>query len=608
VRGRGAAETGDASEGDLGAAPAPAHGRGRDRRGSRRPDLGALAPELRALTRRTAVLSTLATACVVAQGVLLAHAIALGVDGIPTTGPVVLTLGGLAAAVLLRAGLGAWAEIDGRRTGHRAVAALRARLVRTTLESASSGAMRPGELAATSVHGAEAVAVYAGRYVPQRVVAGIGPVIALLVVLVADPLSAGLLAFAMPIAIVFLILVGMQARDATDERNAGLGLLDGHLLDVLRGLPVLRAFGREHAQVEQVRHAGEAYRAGTMAVLRAAFLSSFVLEFVAMLGTALVAVACGIRLAGGHMEFPAAITALVLAPEVFAPLRRLGAEYHAAADAEPVLRALVEGLERDGVVPGGVPGAGTPDPARDDVRLTAVRTPAGDRGRPALDGADLVVPAGRTVALVGPSGSGKTTALRLLAGLRAPESGTVSCGGRDLATCDLDAWRGGVAWVPQHPVLLPATLRENVRLGAPADDAAVRDALTAVGLGPLVAALPAGLETPLGDGALPLSAGERRRVAMARALVRDPRLVLVDEPTANLDAVTADEVVVALGRLLRGRTGVVATHDPAPLRLADETVALDGGRIVPAAEATPSCPGAADGRDCCASCVAGSLA
>jgi ATP-binding cassette subfamily C protein CydD len=548
----------------------------RPRRG--RPDLGALAPELRPLTRRTAALGSAATACTLAQALLLAHAIALGVEGVPETGAAVLTLAGLTVAVLLRATFGALAEVDGRRTGHRAVAGLRRRIVQTTLASASSGSARPGALAATSVHGAEAVAAYAGRYVPQRVVGAIGPVLALVAVAVFDPLSAGLLAFAVPIAVVFLILVGFQARDAADDRNAALGLLDGHLLDVLRGLPVLRAFGRERVQVEQIRVAGERYRSGTMAVLRAAFLSGFVLEFVAMLGTALVAVACGIRLAGGHMEFGAAITALVLAPEVFAPLRRLGAEYHAAADAEPVLRELTAALERDGLVPDGVLGGPVPDPGAAPVELRGVATAATDRERPALDGLDLEVAPGRTLALLGPSGSGKTTALRLLAGLRAPAVGVVACGELDLQDTDLAAWRAGIAWIPQHPVLLPGTLRENVLLGGTADDDAVRHALAEVGLDGLVGALPDGLDARVGDGGLPLSAGERRRVAIARAIVRDPRLVLVDEPTANLDAVTAAEVVDALRRLLAGRTAVISPHDDAPLGLADAVVVLRDGR------------------------------
>lgn len=551
---------------------------------ARRPDLAALAPELRGLTRRTAALGLVATACTLVAAVLLAHAIALGVDGIPTTRDTVETLGALTAAVLLRAGFGTLAEIDGRRTGHRAVAALRDRMVTTTLGAASSGSSRPGALAATSVHGAEAVATYAGRYVPQRSVAAFGPLLALVAVAVADPLSAALLAVAVPVVVLFLVLVGLQAQDAAKERTAALDLLDGHLLDVLRGLPVLRAFGREQTQVTQVLVAGESYRRGTLAVLRAAFLSGFVLEFVAMLGTALVAVACGIRLAAGDMSFAPAVTALVLAPEVFAPLRRLGAEYHASADAEPVLRALVDGIDDGPLVPVGDPTGPVPDATRTSIHLDGVVALAGDRARPALDGLDLVVPAATTTIVVGPPGSGKTTLLRLLAGLRSPDEGLVSCGEHDLDATDLDGWRSRVAWVPQHPVLLPGTLRHNVDLSGVDSDATVNSALQQVGLGPLVRALPDGLDARVGDGGLPFSAGERRRVALARALAGNPHLVLVDEPTANLDAVTTEEVVEALAHLVRGRTAVICTHDPAPMRLADHVIALRDGHVVPVAD------------------------
>jgi ABC-type transport system involved in cytochrome bd biosynthesis fused ATPase/permease subunit len=299
-----------------------------------------------------------------------------------------------------------------------------------------------------------------------------------------------------------------------------------------------------------------------------------------MLGTALVAVACGIRLAKGDMSFAPAIAALVLAPEVFAPLRRLGAEYHAAADAEPVLRDLAAAAERPAVVPSGRHGRLAEDPARNDLLLRGVRTASGDRDRPALDGVDLRLRAGRVTVLTGPSGSGKTTLLRLLAGLRAPDEGEVLCGEASLAEVDLERWRADVAWIPQHPVLLPRSLRDNVAMGRDASDDELRVALEAAGLGPLLRALPAGLETPLGDGGLPLSAGERRRLAVARAVARHPRLVLVDEPTANLDHLAAEQVVAALGQLVVGRTAVIATHDPLPLRLADDRVALRAGRPV----------------------------
>lgn len=557
--------------------------------GPPRRDLLDAVPGLRRQLRGAVLLGVGEVTATIAQGLLLAHAIAIGVLGLD--GRLLPTLLGLIVAVLARMAFQATAETTGRTAGRNAVAVLRERAVGAALRRAAerSDGPRSGAVAAQWVHGADAVATYFGRYLPATVVAGIAPLLVIAAVAFVDPLSAGLLAFATPIVVVFLILVGYRAQDAAEQRHAGLALLGGHLLDVLRGLPTLRAFGRERVQAEQVLKAGEHYRVGTMATLREAFLSAFVLEFVAMLGTALVAVACGIRLAQGHMEFGPAIAALVLAPEVFLPLRRLGGEFHASADAEPLLRELAEaasggspGEERAGGPAGpaagaeGVPYASTaaPDPRTHDLTLDGVTVRHADRRTATFDALDLRFAASETTALVGPSGSGKTTILRLLLGLETAADGGVRCGEHDLRTVDMAAWHAGVAWIPQHPALLPDTLAANVRFGRDADDDAVRAALDAVGLGDLLRALPRGLATPLGDVDLPLSAGERRRLAIARALLRDPRLVIVDEPTANLDGVTAESIVAVLERLVDGRTAVIATHDPLPLRLADRVIDL----------------------------------
>lgn len=611
--------------------------------GPPRKDLLDAVPGLHAQLRRAVLLGAGETVGTIAQALLLGHAIAIAVDD--RGGALWPTLLGLVLAVLLRATFAARSETTGRAAGRRAVAELRERAVGAALRRGAEhqGDRRPGDLAASWVHGSDAVATYVGRYLPASVVAGVAPVLVLLAVLWLDPISAGLLAFAVPIVVVFLILVGTRAQAAADQRHASLTLLGGHLLDVLRGLPVLRAYRREDAQADQVRAAGEHYRAGTLATLKEAFLSGLVLEFVAMLGTALVAVACGIRLAGGHMGFGDAIAALVLAPEVFLPLRRLGAEFHASADAEPLLRGLAaaagtggqaedgrtSGSEGGGSEAGGfeAPGSGTggseaggaggavpsatadvaeatacagaahastppaaparartPDPGRQDLRLDGVVVRHADRTAPALDGLTATLRAGTTTLLHGPSGSGKSTILRLLLGLRAPDAGTVTCGATDLRAVDRAAWHAGIAWIPQTPVLLPASLRENVAFGTGADDDAILDVLGRVGLGPLAASLPDGLQTPLGDADLPLSAGERRRLAVARALLRDPRLVLVDEPTANLDRVTAEGVTDALAALLHGRTAVVATHDALPRRLADQVLDIGAARRDAAAD------------------------
>ncbi len=550
--------------------------------GPPRRDLLNVVPGLRRQLRGAVLLGVGEVAATIAQGLLLGHAIAIGVLGLDE--PLLPTLLGLTAAVLLRMAFQATAEISGRNAGRTAVAVLRERAVGAALRRAAERADGPrsGAVAAQWVHGADAVASYAGRYLPATVIAGVAPVMVITTVAFVDPLSAGLLAFATPIVVLFLVLVGFRAQDAAEQRHAGLALLGGHLLDVLRGLPTLRAFGRERVQADQVQKAGDHYRVGTMATLREAFLSAFVLEFVAMLGVALVAVACGIRLAQGQMEFGPAIAALVLAPEVFLPLRRLGNEFHASADAEPLLRELADAATAardDDRVASGPRGAGCSDrsdadPRTDDLTLDRVAVRHPGRRRATFDALDLRFAAGETTALVGPSGSGKTTILRLLLGLQTTADGAVRCGDRDLGTVDSRTWHAGVVWIPQHPALLPDTLGANVRFGRQADDDAVCEALDAVGLGALMRALPRGLQTPLGDVDLPLSAGERRRLAIARALLRDPKLVVVDEPTANLDGVTAESIVTVLEQLVAGRTAVIATHDPLPLRLADRVIDL----------------------------------
>jgi ABC-type transport system involved in cytochrome bd biosynthesis fused ATPase/permease subunit len=510
--------------------------------------------------RRQAVLAT-ALACVIAaavavQAVGLGEAVGAVLDGAAWHAWAMV----FAAAVAVRAGLGWVAETSGRRAGAATMSDLRARL------AAGAGPARAGELAAIAVTGGAAVERWAGRVLIEGALALTVPVAALLVIALRDPLSAALLAPALPLLVVFLVLAGGDAARVARERAAALALLGAHLLDVLRGLPVLRSFGRAGLQAAQLELAGEAYRRTTVATLRSAFVSSFALEFVAMLGTALVAVVAGVRLVAGTMAFDDALVVLVLAGELFVPLRRMGAEYHAAADA----RAALERLSAAEVqpVPAGTPGG--PVPGLAALALEDVTVRAG--GRTILDGLSLELPAGEVTAVIGPSGAGKSTLLRVLLGLQ-PYTGSVTCGGVPLDALDLDAWRARIAWMPQHPVVLPATLAANLRLAAPAArDEELWAALEVAGLEPW--ARRHGLAARIGDGGIAPSAGERRRLALARIALRDPALVLVDEPTANLDAATAALVADALATLLAGRTAVLVTHDHDLLRLADGTVEL----------------------------------
>ena len=394
------------------------------------------------------------------------------------------------------------------------------------------------------------------------------------------------------------ILAGDE-RTGVDLMVVEEGLdLGGHLLDVLRGLPTLRAFGRERVQAEQVLKAGEHYRVGTMATLREAFLSAFVLEFVAMLGTALVAVACGLRLAQGQMEFGPAIAALVLAPEVFLPLRRLGSEFHAGADGVAAAERIYKALDAGGDEPdlgGGTLNAGRweLDAGDDQAALPAspgsgslielVGVDFAHPGRePVLCGSELRVEAGERVAIVGPSGCGKSTLFSLILGLIRPDAGRITVDGEEPAGPARARWHRQVAWVPQRPLLIAASLADNVRLARPdADDEAVLEAIARARLEPLLGELPEGLETRIGEGGRRLSAGQRQRVALARAFLSSAPVVILDEPTANLDRETGAEVAAALVELTRGRTALVASHRLEGVAIADRVLELRAGRLEP---------------------------
>ncbi|HET8950303.1 MAG TPA: ATP-binding cassette domain-containing protein, partial [Solirubrobacteraceae bacterium] len=456
-------------------------------------------------------------------------------------------------------------------------------LVATTLATggADRGGLRAGELAALATQGGAAVERWAGRVLPQVALAALVPVVALAVIVARDPLSAALLAPTLPLLIVFLVLAGGDARRVADERFAAMSLLGAHLLDVTRGLPVLRSLGRAEVQREQLAIAGDAYRRATVRTLRSAFVSGFALEFVAMLGTALVAVVAGVRLVNGSMAFEDALVVLLLAPEIYGPLRRAAGEYHAAADARATLHRLLEVTgPRQYVVPGS-PGGAVADPREHAVVLEAVTVATSDGGRRPLDGLSLEIAPGQALAVLGPSGAGKSTLLRVLLGLQPLAGGAVRCGGLELGAMDLDVWRAHAAWMPQRPALLPATLADNLRIADhDAPDERLWEALATAGLETWAAGLPGGLAARLGEGGVAVSAGERRRLALARIALRDPALVLVDEPTANLDAVTAELVRDALERVAAGRTAVFATHDPEVAALATRTVELRAGHAV----------------------------
>jgi ATP-binding cassette subfamily C protein CydD/ATP-binding cassette subfamily C protein CydCD len=436
-------------------------------------------------------------------------------------------------------------------------------------------------VASTATEGVARLDAVLARFVPGSVTAGVVPPLVAVTVLVLDLPSGLLLLVTGPLLVVFLWLVGTRAARAADAQWEALGQLGALLVDTLRALPVLVAYGRARASAAWLERTSEAYRASTLRVLRVAFLSGFVLELAAVLCTALVAVTVGVRLFEGHLELERALLVLLLTPEFFAPLRALGGDHHARLEGLPAAERLLALLDR----PRPARGTRPVPPGVPHVRLRGVAVRRD--GSALLDGVDLDLPPGSRTALVGPSGAGKTTLARVLLGSTAPDEGAVLVDGVPLGELDPDAWRARVAYVPERPWLAPGTVAENVRLGRPgAGEDEVRRALARAQALGFVERLPQGLHTPLGEDGARLSGGERLRIALARAFVKDAALVVLDEPTSQLDPGSEADVLAALAVLARGRTVLTVTHRSAPLAVHDRVVALRAGSVL-APEATP---------------------
>lgn len=528
------------------------------------------------------ILGAGASALVLMQATLLASTVAKAFEGAslqkvsPMLGLLALTFAGRA--------LLAWGfEIAGRRAASSVLSQLRLELVERRLrdQPTSLDGTEAGEIAASAVQGVDALEAYFGRYLPQVVLAVLVPIAVLSWVGMIDPASAGLMLLTLPLVPIFMWLIGRYTEDRTREHWRALRLLSTHFLDVVRGLPTLRAFNRGRAQTAAISEVSERYRRTTMATLRVGFLSGAVLELAATLGVALVAVTVGVRLVDGGLGLQAGLTVLVLAPELYLPLRQLASQFHASADGLAVAERILALLD----APAAAPRGGrliAPTPAEAPVRLENVSFAYPSRPSLVLNDLDLELLPGETVALVGPSGAGKTTVAKLLLRFAEPTAGRLTAGGIDLAVCRTKVWRSVIAWVPQQPTIFRGTVADNIRLGdGRASERRIRDAAVLAGADRFVEALPSGYETIVGDGGRPLSAGERRRIALARAFVRDAQLVILDEPTADLDRTSAEVVAEAVERLRIGRTVLLIAHRRELVRQADRVVALgEGGTAV----------------------------
>ncbi len=499
-----------------------------------------------------------------------------------TLSQLVPLLATLAIVILIRSMLSWLSELVAGKSARAVKTKLRQQLFAHLLALGPSYTQseRSGELANSLVEGIESLDAYFSQYLPQLFFTLLIPLVIVIAVFSVDPLSGLILLMTAPLLPFFMALIGMMANALTKRQWKLMSLMSAHFLDVLQGMTTLKLFGRSSKQQDTIRRMSEQFRTSTMQVLRVAFLSSLVLELGATISTAIIAVEIGLRLLYAQMDFSQAFFVLLLAPEFYLPLRTLGTRYHAAMSSSAVSHRLFAILATPVPI-----GNNTPSFKQQPEPVTALAVEhlfyTYSDQRTALQDVSFSIPLGQKVALVGASGAGKSTLVHLLMRFIEPNTGNISIQGQASHAMSAQTWRTQIALVSQRPYLFNLTVAENIRMGNPqATQAAVIQAAQQACAHDFIQALPHGYDTIIGERATRLSGGQAQRISLARALLKNAPLLILDEATANLDSATEAQVLHSLAHVMQGRTTLVVAHRLETIADADQIIVMAQGRIV----------------------------
>lgn len=450
-----------------------------------------------------------------------------------------------------------------------------------TLGPVYTRSVQSGRLSTTLLQGVEALDAYFSSYIPQIFFALFTPLLILAAIFPGDWLSGLILLLSAPLIPLFMILIGKSASAMTEKQWKTMSRMSGYFLDVLQGLPTLKLFAESERQRDTIENAGETFRQATMRVLKIAFLSSLTLELVGTIGTAIIAVSIGLRLLDGQLTFQHALFVLVLTPDFFLPLRQLGTKFHAGMEgvsASKEIFAILDQAPAPFRETGSDCGAAA---GKDTVVFSGVTCTYPGAARPAIIGVSASIPAAKTTAVIGPSGAGKSTLVNLLLRFQNPDEGSITIDGRPIHEIPLARWHEAISWVPQHPTLFNATLKENILLARPgASREELQNALEQTGLSEFSASLPDGLDTMIGEQGARLSGGEAQRVALARAFIKNAPFLVLDEPTSHTDPELEAALRASMTALMKGRTTLIIAHRLETIRSADQIIVLNEGKLV----------------------------